>query len=244
MSKKPPLGRTHVPHMAPRELCLIRVLPNGAKDVIEGLSPQDFDGWRRGIVDIVDPYGDPPFHIRARFRDARIVGSSDPKVRACNGKEPPFPYEVRPRWRFQGLTQAEGFDVGDTCLIQIGDFADEDQLCDNREMTVREVRKIFPTALRGLWRGRVIQVSSQEVEIGDEIAYPIAVVLEDPRIAEHEDPVVRAWAGFEPPVRYNAHPKSVSFQLERHLQEVSRWWSAARTGVLEGWDKFRNDHGL
>ena len=242
-------GTTHVEYMGPGDLCFIRVLgTDGSMDVIRGPSPEDFEGWYKGRVDAVEVRDSPPLSICAHFTDKRLKESDDRGMRALKGKEPPFAYEVRPRWRLQGLTGDNTLTVGEACVIQIADFDVDDALCENPGLNVDSIRRLFPTTLKGIWHGRIIQMTTSGYEVDGGRIYPVAAVIDDRRIAEHENARVRLWAGKEPPVRYNVYPEDFSTRsartVDQGLRDVKRWWGGVRVAVAKEWEELRKDLGL
>lgn len=200
MANSYPLGTTHVPDMAPGELCLITIKPNGNLDVLRGPSPQDFNGEYMGVIREVDYSGNVP-RIRAVFADPRITKSGI-EIAKFDDREPPFSYTVQPRFRIQGVTNYNAFELGQPCVIQISDWDAKPHLLENPGMRPDEVRRLMPRELTGLWRGRVIFAMTTGYDVEGGKLYTIAAVLDDDRVTNHEDESVRRWAGLEVPVRY------------------------------------------
>jgi hypothetical protein len=109
----------------------------------------------------------------------------------------------------QGVTTHGNFHVGDICVIEIGNFDTDPKLILNQSLSPLEIFRLFPaTSFKGIWRGRVIQVSESMFETEGVMCRPIAVIFDDPRIIENS-PWVKDWNGHEPPVKYQVHPEDV-----------------------------------
>lgn len=205
--KKRFLGRTHISPMFVGDLCEIRIIRRNV-DVLNGPTHEDFgDEWYRGEVSEMGDARLSPQPVRAFFADDRIDGHSNKGVQKLTHKEPPFEYEVRPLYRMQGVTTHRNFHVGDTCIIEIGNFATDPARLMNPGLPTLEILRLFPAeSFKGIWRGRVIQVSESIFETAGVMCRPIAVIFDDPRIVEKSQ-LVKDWYGHEPPVKYQVHPE-------------------------------------
>ncbi|MBI2473113.1 hypothetical protein HYV70_00970 [Candidatus Uhrbacteria bacterium] len=209
MAKARFLGRTNISKMSVGGMCEIRIIRRNV-DVLSGPTYDDFGGdtWYRGEVSEMGDARLSPQPIRAFFTDDRIDGHKNEGVRKLSHKEPPFEYEVRPLYRMQGVTTHGNFHVGDVCLIEIGSFDTDPTLCLNQNLPTWEILRLFPAgSFKGIWRGRVIQVSEAMFENAGVMCRPIAVVLDDPRILESSQHL-KDWHGHEPPVKYEVHPET------------------------------------
>ncbi|HAU65956.1 TPA: hypothetical protein DCW61_01270 [Candidatus Uhrbacteria bacterium] len=209
MAKVKFLGRTHMSHMSVGDFCRIKIIRRNV-DVLKGPTYEDFnDEWYRGEVSEMGNARLFPQPIRAFFADDRIDGHKNEGVQKLSHKEPPFEYEVRPLYRMQGVTTHGNFHVDDICIIKIGDFDTDPKLLLNDGLPALEILRLFPAeSFKGIWRGRVIQVSESMFKTEGVMCHPIAVVFDDPRIVESSQ-LVKDWCGHEPPVKYQVDPEDV-----------------------------------
>lgn len=233
-------GYTHVPGIGRNDLCLIRVV-NGQTDHIgPGLSPSDFDGWYPGRVTQIGPTTELPQRVRAVFSTRRITQHPNLRMRILDNQEPPFAYEVRPLYRLQGITKHNGFEVGSPCVIHIGNFVEDDELCENPGLKPANIRRMVPPDLRGLWHGRVIQITGAYTQ-GDETFYRIAAAIEDNAITLHDLDTVRRWAGVEPPMRYVVWPNNMATAI---AASATQGWNDFRRAARDGWRGLMEDLGV
>ena len=179
-------GKVLVPHMGPGDLCIITVTTSSSVDSIGRIGPEDFVGQFKGVVTAAK-HGSGG--IEAKFEDRRITQNPDLAIRQYDDREPPFAYTVMPRYRMQSLTGSTALEVGQRCVVHIEDFAQQGRLCENPGLSPEEVRECFPADMVGIWEARVIQTCAQGQEVGAMApVYPIAVILIDERIRDHENP--------------------------------------------------------
>lgn len=218
------------PHMSPGDLCIITVTTRSSCDSLGRIGPEDFVGEFKGVVEAVD-YDNR--RIKAKFTDPRLTKNRDLAIRRFDDKEPPYEYRVRPRYRIQGLSMQTGFELGQRCVVQIGHFDENPRLCENPGMTPEEVLECFPIEMVGLWEAKIIFASTKGVDMDGTIYYPVAVLLVDDRLANHENEEVRHWHGLEPPVRYNVY--RVNEHIIDGAQQVMRVWETARDALMDSW---------
>ncbi len=230
-------GECHVPQMAPRDLCLIEVLRNDRCQVIGPISPDDFEGNFKGVVRAVNPAGS-TYGVTAAFADPRITQHRRQRIAVFDDREPPFPYRVTPRYRMQGMTTHDAFELGDACLILIGTFPTDGALCKNPGMSPEEIRLCCPPSLMGTWKGRIIQPMRTGYPLGASTYYSVAAVLDDERLSDHADSRVSDWMGLEPPMRYQVWKDDLT---AHSALAIADGWNALQRFATEGWQALREE---
>lgn len=215
-------GECLVSYLAPGDLCFIEVVNDPRIDSLDPESPEDFAGSFKGMITAVDErqISDVPYGVRAVFDDPRIRQDQRSYISWYHGHEPPFPYRVSPRYRMQGITLEPGMKTDDPCFILVGDFHDENDLCQNPSLSPAEIRDLCSKQFVGKWFGRVVQSVSNGYQISGATYYPVAATLADPAI--QDDPLLADWVARELPMKYLVVPSIFSIAGPVYLERLVR----------------------
>jgi hypothetical protein len=210
----------------------VQVCTLGTTDVIRGPSPQDFGNtWYRARLTGIGTNG----RVRAKFADPRITKHEDQGVSHFDDRQPPFRYMVRPLIRFMGTTGHISLQVGEPCVILIDDFRGKPETCANSPLGRDEILRLCPEELRGLWRGRVVQVSLP-FEGPDGRMCSVSAVLNDDNLRESGDELVRYWDGKELPFSHQVWPSGA---LSDGVAALSQGWRTLRGAAGARWEELR-----